>query len=151
MNLIDSKAYTNLYIRASEIRCILHDFFINDKFNFARLLTRLMSLHTGFKVLNTVEDEITFSFDTGDISKLNIDIRNIYTIKYVEVFDYIANDIKDIIESVYETGNYDGITGEDLVSLEKVYNFIKDLGSNKSPLTMLFDIRVYMDHLILII
>ena len=161
MNIIDNEVHTNAYMRAADIRCILHNIFITNKYGFSSLLINMINKSNqmirlseqnaflaDFNVDNhSVPSEIYYDYNIeengfGHYSKLS----TIDTTMYVECLSIFSNHIKSVVDFLEKHNHEYNIPCEDL---DKIYEFITtDLPTTKSSVAMLFDIRIYMNHLV---
>lgn len=162
MNLVDSTTYTNMYIKAADYRNILHNIFITNKYGFTSILLNYISKkkYKQFHLTNQcpeicygpydgIPEELRFDYALKEngLDSPNWDIRNIHAIMYVDILNTLSTAVIEVIKYLYNANISDGLFDEDESrELCDFYNFIIEMENTRGAITMLFDIRIYMDH-----
>lgn len=162
MNIIDNETYTNAYMKAADMRCLLHEIVVNNKYGFTAILIKYIRNSTRFKLSNDenypAELTVGGSYNSAIFCDYNLEengfgnsskLSTIDTAMYVDLLSTFAGIIVDIIKYLRDYNAKHNIVCEDL---ESIYEFVTtNMAATKSSVAMLFDIRIYMDHFILII
>ncbi len=165
MNLVTKEEYTNMYIRAAQVRSVLHDVFINNKYGFTSLFIKTFKSYDGkpFKIVDYpveyvlepydgMPTELKFNYSLKDNGlSTSIDVRNIYAIMHVDVLQTFVAVLVGCINYLYNS-NVKKHLFDDPEQLDFIHDFLQDASKNtRSSVTMLCDINVYLDHFIIVI
>lgn len=161
MNLVNATEYTNPYIKAAAYRSKLHDIFINNKYGFTSTLIRYIHglNYSKFHIVAECPEicvgpyegmptELVFNYSLKEngLGSPNWDIRDIYTIMYVDILDTLSTAVIDVIGYIHDQNIYRQCGNTD--EFEDLYNFILECENTRGIVTMLFDIQIYMDHFV---
>lgn len=166
MNLVDKTEYTNMYIRAADVRSVLHSIFINNKYGFTSLLIKTFKEfdQKPFKLrdcpleISTVpypgmptELEFDYTIKAYGFDNSNLDMRNVHAIIHVDVLHAFVAVLRSCIKYLYDFNVRENVF-PDPTELNIVYNYLNDATRNtRSSVSMLCDLHIYMDHFTLII
>lgn len=163
MNLVYPTEYTNMYLKAASIRGLLHEIFMKNECGFTSALIKYLrnmkydnfSLDEEIKDIEInqcegIPDELSFNYSfLGETKSSSMDIRNVYTVMYVDILNSLSQSIIEVIKYIYDTVNQsvNSFDVQEINKINTIYNFIIELqATTKSAITMLFDIKLYSDH-----
>lgn len=165
MNLVDFSSYDNKFLQSVDIRCKLHDIFIDNRYGFTSIFMNFVNnnetIRNRFQLLNecpnicvgpfeNMPTELIFKYSLKDHGLDNILLDRMDSIMYIDILQTMSKAIIDTIDYVYNKIHEDGgylHTDEDL---DIIFNFVQELKqTTKSAVTMLFDMRIYPDQFII--
>lgn len=155
----------NVYIQAAGIRRILHGMYICNSYGLASIFlynvnNNNIGLHLRQEQPNEInyisarydcDIEFDYSLEAIGLNNSNyIELRNIHATMYIQYLNFFSELLINIIDEIYnrqqDEGNQIG------TDLQAVYSFIHNqLPTTKSAISMLFDIRIYNNYLVLTI
>ena len=155
MTTINEAEVKNPYIYAADMRCILHNIIVNNKYGFTILFLKKLSekYNSQFDIPDDIEEgglypyEFTFNYDLeeeGFNKDTKIDMKNIHAILYVNILSIISDIL--VNETIYLYNNYDNIDND----LYRLYEFMICDTANRCVISMLFDVRIFMNSFTLI-
>lgn len=161
MKTIENEVYTNAYMKAADMRCILHNIFIQNKYGFSTLLLNSIKKNSAIRLSenNTFlsdMSETNLNFPAEIYCDYNIEengfghyskLTTIDTTMYVEFLSIFSQYIIGVIRYLKEYNDFHNVEYDDI---NKLYEFITtDVPTTKSSVSMLFDIRIYTNYLVI--